>query len=149
MHGRAAHRLAAVLAAHHQRVGALRDAVVGPVELVLLAFVGGEILERAKVRAGVEADDREALLGQARDQRAAAGAGADHDEVDLVGVGELPHRNPAAGPEHVGRAAARWRAALQEDQRTRLFSRARFVLARLGVASTGSQGSRRLRPVRT
>ena len=105
MHGGAAHGLAAVLAAHHQRVGAFRDAVVVPVKLFLFAFVRGEILKRAKVRTCVQADDRETLRGQARDHRAAARARADHDEVHLVRVGELPHRDPTARSEYIGRPA--------------------------------------------
>ena len=61
MHGGAADRLAAVLAAHHERIGALRDAVVVPVELLLLPFVRSEVLERPEIGACVEADDGKAL----------------------------------------------------------------------------------------
>ena len=62
MHGAAADRLAAVVAAQLQRVVAVDDALVGPVELGLLGFVGGEILQRPELRAGIERHDREALL---------------------------------------------------------------------------------------
>ena len=55
-----------------------------PVELVLLGLVGGEILERPPVGAGVEADHAEPGFGELRGQRRAAGAGADDREVDLV-----------------------------------------------------------------
>ena len=44
-------------------------------------FVGGEILQRPEPGAGVQADDREALFGQPAGQRAAAGAGADDQEI--------------------------------------------------------------------
>jgi hypothetical protein len=55
--GAAADRLAAVLAAHGDRVGAVHHPLIGPVKLVLLALVGGEILQRPKIRPGVESHD--------------------------------------------------------------------------------------------
>ena len=107
MHGRAAHRLAAVVAAELQRVVAVDDAIVCPVELCLLGFVGGEILQRPEVGAGVERDHRESVFCELARERAAASAGADDDEIDLVIVAIFAHRQPAAGTKDVGRPAIR------------------------------------------
>ena len=74
MHGRAADRLARVVLAELQRIFAVDDPVVGPVEFRLLALVGGEILQRPPIGAGVERDDGEAIFGELAGERAAAGA---------------------------------------------------------------------------
>ena len=57
MHGRSADGLAAVIAAHLQRIVAVDDAVVGPIELGLLGFVGSEVLQRPEKRTGIERND--------------------------------------------------------------------------------------------
>ena len=57
MDGAAADRLAAIVAAELQRVGAIDDALVGPVELCLLRLVGGEIFKRPPKWTRIEADD--------------------------------------------------------------------------------------------
>ena len=111
MHGRAADRLAGVVGAELQRVFAVDDALVGPVELRLLRLVRGEVLQRAPVRAGIERHDREACFGEPAGQRSAAGAGADDGEVDLVVVAVFAHRHPGADAEDVRRAAVLARAA--------------------------------------
>ena len=103
---RAAYRLAAVLAAHCQGIGAVDDAVIGPIKLVLFGLVGGEVLQRTKIGTGVEADHRETRLRQTRDHGAAAGAGADHHEIDCFVLVVFPHRQPGAGAHHIRGAAA-------------------------------------------
>ena len=105
VHGAAADRLAAVVGAELDRVVAVTDAVVGPVELGLLALVGGEVLQRAEIWSGVEGDDGEAGLGELAGERAAAGAGADDDEVHPLVLAVFAHRDPAARGEHVRGAA--------------------------------------------
>src|SRR3954451_24085223 len=101
MHRRSADRLAAVVAAHLQRIVTVDDTIVGPVQLCLLRLVGGEILQRPEIGTGIERDDREAVLGELARQRAAAGAGTDDGEITLTATGVLPHRHPAAGPENI------------------------------------------------
>ncbi len=142
MDGRSAHRLARILAAHLDRVRAVDDALIGPVELVLLGLVGGEILQRPEIAARIEGDDREALLGEQRRERSAAGAGADDREIDRVALAIFAHRDPAAAAENVGRAAARRARRCRRGQTTCRFSRSALASCP-GVASTASQGSGR------
>lgn len=69
VHGRTTDRLAAVLAAQADGVRALRHPLVGPVELVLLGFVGSKILQRSEERPGIEGHHRKPLLSQPPRQR--------------------------------------------------------------------------------
>src|SRR5262249_29343860 len=87
MHGRAADRLAGIVRAELQRVGAVDDALVAPVELGLMRLVGSKILERPPIGAGIERDDREAVFGELAGEGAGAGTGSDDDNIDpLVGA---------------------------------------------------------------
>ena len=147
MHGRSADRLAAVIAAHLQRIVAVDDAVVGPIELGLLGFVGSEVLQRPEIRTGIERDDGESVFGKLARQRPAAGAGADDDEINLVVVSILSHRHPRAGTEYVGRPAVGRARACARDQTRRFFRRAASTSPFL--TSAASQGSRSLKSMRT
>jgi len=102
MDGAAADRLAAIVAAELQRVGAIDDALVGPVELCLLRLVGGEIFERPPKWTCIEADDRKPRFGQLACEGAAAGAGANDREIDLLVLRVLPHRHPPPDVKHIG-----------------------------------------------
>ncbi len=105
MNRAATDRLAAVVVAELDRVGAVADALVGPKELPLIGFVGSELVERPPPRPDVEGDDRKPRLGEAAGERAAASPGADDGEIDRLAFGIFAHRHPAAGREHIGRAA--------------------------------------------
>src|SRR4051794_16574262 len=105
MHCGAADRLAAVVASHLQRIVTVDDAIIGPVELGLLAFVGSKILQRTKIRACIERHDGEAVLGELAGQRAASRAGPDDYEVDCLVLRIFPHRHPRARAEDVGRTS--------------------------------------------
>ena len=107
MYGRAADRLAAVVAAHLDRVGPVDDALVQPIELGLRLLVGREVLQRPEEWAGVEGHDGKALLGQPRRQGSAAGACADDGEIHRLVVAMAAHGGPAVGAEHVRRPAVR------------------------------------------
>ncbi len=145
MHGRAAHRLAAVVAAHLQRIVAVDDAVVGPVELRLLGLVGGEILQRTEIRAGVERHDREAVLGKLAGERAAAGAGADDDEIDLFVCRDIRASAPSRrGGRHPARGRRRARGVCKRIIRHGDCSGAPRRRRR-SLTSAASHGSRSLK----
>ena len=105
VHGAAADRLAAVVAAELDRVLSGRDPVVGPIQLGLLRLVGGKILQRPEPGTGIQPHHGKARLGEPARQGSAAGPRPDDDKVHLVVVAVVSHRHPAAGAEHVGRAA--------------------------------------------
>ena len=75
------------------RILAAGNALAEPKKLFLLVFVGGEILERSPIGAGIESDDREPGLGELAGERAAAGARADNRKIDLVLVAITAHRD--------------------------------------------------------
>ena len=101
MYRGASDRLAAVVAAQLQRVVAIDNAIVGPVKLGLLAFVGCKILQRSEIGTGVERHNGEAVFGELAGHRAAAGAGADYREVDRLGFGIFTHRHPSTGAKNI------------------------------------------------
>src|SRR5205085_3481052 len=113
MHGRAADRLSAIVAAHLHRVGAIDDAIVGPVEFGLLAFVGSKILKRTKIRACIECHYREAVFGELACERATSGAGSDDCEIHWLIFSILAHRHPSAWTEDVGRSSFTGSRSLQ------------------------------------
>jgi hypothetical protein len=57
------------------------DALAEPEKLLLLVLVGGEVLKRPRIRAGLEGDNRKPGLGELAGERAAAGAGADNRKI--------------------------------------------------------------------
>ena len=105
MHRRAAHRLATVVAAHLQRVGAVDDAIIRPEELGLFGFVGSKILQRTEVRPGIERDDRKAVFGQFAGQRASACSRPDDGEIDRLIFPVFAHGYPSPRTENVGCAS--------------------------------------------
>ncbi|MDR8934491.1 hypothetical protein FEP65_01366 [Burkholderia multivorans] len=105
VHGAAADRAAAVVGAERQRVRAVANPLVGPEQLALVRFVGGEFLQRPPPCARIERDDGKTMLGKPARERAAARAGADDHEVDRLVVAEHSHRRPAAHAQRIGRAA--------------------------------------------
>jgi hypothetical protein len=64
MHGAAANRTATVVGAELQWVGAVADTLVGPIELVLVQFIGREIFERSPPWTSIETNDGKAGLGE-------------------------------------------------------------------------------------
>src|SRR5690348_3111183 len=115
MDGAAADAPAAIVAAELERIVAAGDAFAEPIELLLLVFIGGEVLERAPEETGVERDDRKSCLGQLAGQGAAPGAGPDNREINLVFVAVTAHRDPAAGVKHVRRAPVLGTRAIGHD----------------------------------
>ena len=150
MHGRTAHRFAGIVGAHLDRIVAVDDPLIGPVELGLLPLVGGKILERPPIRTGVERHHRESVFGELARQRTAAGAGADDGEVDRLVVCKLPHRHPAALLEDIGCAPAdRARGVLRVSRHVRSPAvrapRLRVSLPRLPTDRAGRNSSARNR----
>ncbi|CAJ3171598.1 Uncharacterised protein [Burkholderia pseudomallei] len=143
MHGAAAHGLAAVVVAERERIVAVAQALVGPVQLALVRLVGGELLERPPPRARVERDDRVAVFGELARERAAARARADDREIHLVLVAVHAHRHPAADAHHVGRAAVG--AARARERRVRIVNRHRGSPCAFPVARGGAAKRRRRR----
>ena len=88
---RPAHATAGVVAAQRYRVGAADLPGLGPVEGVRAPLVADPVAIRVPEGAGVQADDLPAGTGQPLRDHRAAGAGADHDEVDLLVVVEAAH----------------------------------------------------------
>src|SRR5438105_6246930 len=104
MYGTAAHGLAAVVLAELHRILAAGDALAEPEKLLLLIFVGGEILEWPPEWAGIEGDDRKPGLGELAGERAASSASADDRKINLVLIAIAAHRDPAAVAKPVRRA---------------------------------------------
>ncbi len=71
-----------------------------------MVLIGGEVLERPPVGAGIESHDGEAVLGEPAGEGAAARPGAHDGEIHRLIARVLAHRHPAAGPEHIRGAAA-------------------------------------------
>ena len=57
MHRAAAHGFAGIVPAELDRILAINDPVVRPVELGLLGLVGGEIVERSPIGTGIKSDN--------------------------------------------------------------------------------------------
>ena len=91
VHHRSADPAPGVVRAQRDRVGAADLARLGPVQGVRAAFVGDPVGVGVPERAGVQADDPPAGPGQPLGEHAAAGAGADDHQVDLVVVGVAAH----------------------------------------------------------
>ena len=125
-----AHRLAAVVVAKLKRVLAVADALVGPVELVLMRLVGSEFFERTPPRARIERDHLEALFSETARKRAAARAGADDREVDGFILRILPHRRPGAHAKDVRRASVLAARIDAEHHRACWFSARVLLLVR-------------------
>jgi len=142
MHGAAADPLAAVVAAEFERIVAAADPRVGPVQLVLALLVRGEVVERPPERTGVEGDGAEPRLGERAGERAAAGAGADNREIDLVLVPVAAHRPPAARTKHVRRAAVLGARRMFLTHRFAPPPRDRGDRSRAGHSRAGSPGRR-------
>lgn len=94
-HG-AAHPTPGVVLAQLDRVGTADDALLGPVQRMGAGLVGHPVLVGVPERAGLQDHHPPAGAGQPLRQHRAAGAGADHDQVDLVVVGVAAH-GPFAG----------------------------------------------------
>ena len=104
MHGRAADRFAGIVGAELNRIVAVDDALVRPVQLALLIFIRGKILQRPPVRPGVKGHDREPIFRKLACERAAARASTDNCEVHDIIVAVLTHRHPSAGMEDIRRS---------------------------------------------
>ncbi len=139
MHGAAADALSAVVRAELDRVVAAGDPRPKPEQLLLRFLVGGEILERAPERAGVEPDHRKPVLGQLAGQGPAARPGPDNREIDLVLVAPAAHRQPPAAMQRVGGAPVLRPRPIDQG------AIAHFLL----LSSMASHGSRRFACMRT
>jgi len=91
VHHRPADAASAVVRAQRHRVGAADLPRLGPVQGVAAALVADPVGVGVPERAGVQADHAPTGAGEALGQHAAAGAGADDDQVDLVVAGEAAH----------------------------------------------------------
>ncbi len=91
VHHRPADAASAVVRAQRHRVGAADLPRLGPVQGVAAALVTDPVGVRVPERAGIQADHVPPGAGEALGQHAAAGAGADDDQVDLVVAGEAAH----------------------------------------------------------
>src|SRR5438874_1369120 len=104
MDGAPAHPSPAVVDAEFDRIVAASDPLVGPIQLLLLVLVGGEILERPPKWTGIESDDGKSGFGKLAGERPATGARANNREVHLIRIAIAAHRHPPAFAEHIGRA---------------------------------------------
>ena len=105
---RAADAAAGVVGPQRHRVGAADLPRLGPVQGVGAAFVADPVGVRVPERPGVQADDAPAGAGQPLGEDAAAGAGADDHQVDLV----VGRRSGACRRAAGGRCGSRrWAAA--------------------------------------
>src|SRR6185437_14799740 len=91
-----ADRLAGVVGAELHRVLAVDDTLIGPVELLLVVLVRGEVLERPPIRACIEGHDREAILREFAGESTAACARSDDREVHRLIERVLAHGRPTA-----------------------------------------------------
>ena len=89
---RPADAVAAVVLAELDGVLSADHALLGPVEVVRSRLIGDPVAVGVPERPGLEDGDPPAAAGEALGEDTAAGARADHDEVDLVLVAEPAHR---------------------------------------------------------
>jgi len=113
-----------VVLAQLDRIGAADHALLGPVELMRAGLVRDPVLVGVPERPGLDDHDPPTVARETLGEHRAPGAGADDDQINLVGFGVARHRVlagqiPAVDVQQVARVVvARSDRTLQDSSQT-------------------------------